>query len=214
MSYFRVALLVFGVILCGCTTGTDALGPIANEQVTAPASGSLQSGQRQVSRTWLINGLASSVEIIGSGFEGLGRKIPGSKSYSYSSLVESATIIRSQVTRDIKQTHRKNPNVRINLIGFSYGANLMTWIVRELAKDNIEVNYLATLEGPVLLSIPDNVRVADNFSCTGLNCFRMNLKLAAGNSRTQLLNRKIRSSHVAMGGDETVHRIILKQISR
>lgn len=163
--------------------------------------------------TYLINGLASNVASIGYGFTNLSKKIPNSELYNYASPVESSTYILSKVRREILQARRRNPNLRINLIGISFGANIVTVIATDLKRSGIEVNYMATIEGPALLPVSSNVIVADNFSCTNLDCFRTKLRPALGNRTSIISNHKVKSSHIPMGDHHQVHKRILKQIS-
>ena len=168
----------------------------------------------RVKRTYLINGLASSVESIGYGFTNLSKKIPGAKLHNYASFIESSTVIRSKVTREIKAAYKKNPNVEINLIGISFGANIVTWIAQDLNRQKIPINYLATLEGPAMARIYDNVRLADNFSCSGLNCFRTTSKLAWRNKTTEFSKFKIKTGHVALANHPKVHARVIEQINK
>lgn len=168
----------------------------------------------RVKKTYLINGLASSVEAIGYGFTNLSKKIPNSKLHNYASFVESSTVIRSRVTRELKAAYEANPNIEINLIGISFGANIVTWIAQDLNRKDIPINYLATLEGPAMARIYDNVRLADNFSCTGLNCFRTTSKLAWGNKKTDFSKFKIKAGHIALANHSEVHNRVLSQINK
>jgi len=168
----------------------------------------------RVRKTYLINGLASSVESIGYGFTNLSKKIPGSKLHNYASFIESSTVIRSRITRELKSAYRENPNVEINLIGISFGANIVTLIAADLEREDIEVNYIATMEGPAMIPIRKNVRRADNFSCTKLDCFRTKARLSFNNKRTDYNTFKIKSSHIPLADHPDVHRRILEQIAR
>ena len=168
----------------------------------------------RVKKTYLVNGLASSVESIGYGFTNLSKKIPKAKLYNYASFVESSTIIRARITREIKAAYAADPNIEINLIGISFGANIVTWIAQELDRKKIPINYLATLEGPAMSPIRKNVKTADNFSCTGLSCFRTSSKLAWGNTTTDFAKFKIKAGHIALADHKDVHRRILTQINQ
>ncbi|MEM7215981.1 MAG: hypothetical protein AAF423_10600 [Pseudomonadota bacterium] len=167
----------------------------------------------RIRKTYLINGLASNVEAIGYGFTNLAKKIPGSSLHNYASFIESSTLIRAQITRELKAAYRRNPEVEINLIGISFGANIVTLIAGDLDRSGIPVNYLATMEGPAMVPIRDNVRVADNFSCTNLDCFRTKSILAWGNKNTQYRSFKIKSSHIPLANHPQVHQRILSQIN-
>lgn len=164
-------------------------------------------------KTYLINGLASSVPSIGYGFTNLSRKIPGAVLHNYTSFVESSTIIRSQVTRELKAAYRRDPNLEINLIGISFGANIVTLVAADLDRAGVPVNYLATMEGPAMVPIGDNVRVSDNFSCTNLDCFRTRSRLAWGNKKTRYASFKIKASHIPLANHPNVHNRILSQIN-
>lgn len=168
----------------------------------------------RVKKTYLINGLASSVESIGYGFTNLSKKIPGASLHNYASFIESSTLVRSKVTREIIAAYKADPSVEINLVGISFGANIVTWIAEDLNRKDIPINYLATLEGPAMSRIHDNVRLADNFSCTGLNCFRTTSKLAWRNKTTEFSKFKVKTGHVALANHEDVHARILSQIDR
>lgn len=164
-------------------------------------------------KTYLINGLASSVESIGYGFTNLSKKIPGSTLHNYASFIESSTLIRAEVTRELKQAYRKDKNVEINLIGISFGANIVTLIAADLDRAKIPVNYLVTMEGPAMVPIRKNVRVADNFSCTNLDCFRTKSRLAWGNKETSFNTFKIKTSHIPLANHPLVHNRILQQLN-
>ncbi len=175
---------------------------------------SIPEPKPRIKKTYLINGLASSVDSIGYGFTNLSKKIPNSKLHNYASFVESSTVIRSRVTREIKAAYKANPDIEINLIGISFGANIVTWIAQDLNRQDIPINYLATLEGPAMARIYDNVRLADNFSCTGLNCFRTTSKLAWGNKKTDFNKFRIKAGHIALANHPEVHNRVLAQIKR
>ena len=164
-------------------------------------------------KTYLINGLASSVESIGYGFTNLSKKIPGSTLHNYASFIESSTLIRAEVTRELKQAYRKDNNVEINLIGISFGANIVTLIAADLDRAKIPVNYLVTMEGPAMVPIRKNVRIADNFSCTNLDCFRTKSRLAWGNKETSYETFKIKTSHIPLANHPLVHNRILQQLN-
>lgn len=183
------------------------LNPLLDEEILPPPP-------PRFKKTYLINGLASSVEAIGYGFTNLSKKIPDSHLYNYASFVESSTIIRSNVTKEIIRAYKENPALEINLIGISFGANIVTWIAQDLNRKNVPVNYLATLEGPAMAPIYKNVRLADNFSCTGLNCFRTTSRLSWGNNTTEFEKFKVNAGHVGLADHHIVHNRVISQINR
>lgn len=193
-----------------------------SEQQVQTAEGSFATQQQELGpefrprpkKTYLINGLASSVESIGYGFTNLSKKIPGSVLHNYASFVESSTIIRSRVTRELKTAYRRDPTTEINLIGISFGANIVTLIAADLGRSGIPVNYLVTMEGPAMVPINKNVKTADNFSCTNLDCFRTKSRLAWGNRETEFATFKIKTSHIPLANHPQVHARILSQINR
>lgn len=166
----------------------------------------------RLQKTYLINGLASSVESIGYGFTNLSRKIRGSSLHNYASFIESSTIIRSNVTKEIRAQYARNPDVEINMIGISFGANIVTLIASDLHRYKIPVNYLVTMEGPAMVPIKNNVRKADHFRCTNLDCFRTKAKLARGNKQTKFAIYNIKSSHIPLADHKDVHAHIIRQI--
>lgn len=168
----------------------------------------------RIKKTYLINGLGSSVGAIGYGFTNLAKKIPSATLHNYTSFVESSTLIRTQVSKEIQAAYKADPTVEINLIGISFGANIVTWIAEELHRKDIPINYLATLEGPAMSRIHENVRLADNFSCTGLSCFRTSSKLSWGNKETKFSKFKINAGHIDLADHPQVHDRVLYQINR
>jgi len=226
-SFFIHLAMLLG--LSACVSGSDDLGlaPVAEtapettfREVQSAPNYSFASDQTQVQsfvrprvqKTYLINGLASSVSSIGYGFTNLSRKIRGSELHNYASFIESSTIIRSQVTKDIRAQYKKNPNVEINMIGISFGANIVTLIANDLHRHKIPVNYLVTMEGPAMVPIKDNVRKADHFRCTNLDCFKTKAKLSRSNKRTKFAIYNIKASHIPLADHRDVHAHIIRQI--
>lgn len=169
--------------------------------------------QPRLQKTYLINGLASAVPFIGYGFTNLSKKIEGGRLFSYITPVEGSLQAAPAVMKDILAAHARNPDVEINLIGISYGANLVSRIALKLHKKNIPVHYLGTIEGTHLKRIPSNVRTADNFTCTHLDCTRGRARLARGNQITQLNSYKIKSSHIPLGNNREMHNRVLRRIA-
>jgi len=164
-------------------------------------------------KTFLINGLASAVPFIGYGFTNLSKKIKNGKLYSYVTPVEGSVYAGPAVLKEILAAYSRNPNVEINLIGISYGANLVSRIAVKLHRKNIPVHYLGTIEGTSLLRIRSNVRTADNFTCTYLDCTRAKARLARGNQTTRLNSYKFKSSHIPLGDNAQMHSRVLRRIA-
>ncbi len=165
------------------------------------------------SKTYLINGLVSAVPFIGYGMANLKKKIPGASLYSYVSPVEGTGVIQPKILREIRKLHKRNPNIQINLIGISYGATMVTSISAKLARENIPVNYLGVVDGRPLTKIHANVKRADNFTCTFIDCIGVRLRLAGGNTSTQKVAFKFRSTHINLGNNNDMHTRIMQQIS-
>ncbi|MEM7289009.1 MAG: hypothetical protein AAF412_01350, partial [Pseudomonadota bacterium] len=53
----------------------------------------------------------------------------------------------------------------------------------------------------------------DNFTCTRLNCFKTNSRLAWGNNKTVKGSFRIKSPHIALANHPRVHSRILQQIN-
>ncbi|MEM7214940.1 MAG: hypothetical protein AAF423_05295 [Pseudomonadota bacterium] len=157
------------------------------------------------SRTYLVNGLVSAVPFIGYGMNNLGKRLPGSKVFSYITSIEGNRIIKPNIIADIEERYKRNPSEPVNLIGISYGANLVTEIASTLASKGIPVNYLATIEGTSMKSIKANVRTADNFTCTGSECSKKRVRLASGNGTTKLAQFSYNDGHIDLGNNKKVH---------
>ena len=163
-------------------------------------------------RTYIVNGLASAIPFIGYGMNNLGKKIPGSKVFSYITSLEGNKIIKPNILSDIEARYKRNPNEPINLIGISYGANMVSDIASRLARKGIPVNYLGIIEGTSLKSIKSNVRRAQNFICTGAECSKRRVGLAGGNSITKLNQYTYDDGHIDLGNNRGVHSKILSGI--
>ena len=171
------------------------------------------NAQQIESKTWLINGFGSAVPFVGYGFENLKKKIPGSDLYSYIGPAEGLAIIQPKVMNDIRAAYRRNPNVEINLIGISFGANMLSRMVAQLDKEGIPVSYLGILDGLPLAPITKNVRRVDNFICNLPGCLRDKVRLMKGNTETIQNHFAYTTTHIALGDNEEVHQRILHQIS-
>jgi len=234
-----VFVMPFLMVLASCVSGDDDLGlasvkskqrttasintaPVQPNAVNnqAPAAYAYASDgtlvepevKPRVQKTYLINGLASSVKSIGYGFTNLSKKIEGASLHNYASFIESSTIIRRRITKEIRAEYAKDSDVEINMIGISFGANIVTLIAADLHRDKIPVNYLVTMEGPAMVPICDNVRKADHFRCTNLDCFRTRAKLARGNTKTEFATYDIKASHIPLANHADVHTHIIRQI--
>lgn len=180
---------------------------LAASQMPARAQGAVES------KTYLINGLVSAVPFIGYGFANLQKKIPGAELYSYMSPVEGSAVVQTKILADIRKAYRRNPNVEINLIGISYGANLITRMAATLEKEGIAISYLGVVDGLPLASVTPNVRRVDNFYCTVPGCLADKIRLTRDNDVTIRHAFKYNTTHIALGDNEEMHRRILHQIS-
>lgn len=156
-------------------------------------------------KTYLINGLLSAVPFIGYGFRNLNKKMPEARLYSYMGVVEGPAVIAPQIIRDAEAAYRKDPTTKINLIGISLGADLITVIAERLNEKNVPVNYLGIVDGTNLRPITPNVRTADNLTCSYLDCTRARARLAPGNRTTQLTRKVYKSSHIPLGNHDGLH---------
>ncbi len=163
-------------------------------------------------RTYIVNGIASAVPFIGYGMNNLGKRLPGAKVFSYITSIEGNRVIKPGILEDIEKRYAKNPNEPINLIGISYGANMVSDIASTLAKKGIPVNYLGIIEGTSLKAIPSNVRKADNFTCTSADCTKKRVRLAGGNSTTSLSQFSYDDSHIDLGNNKEVHGRIISRV--
>lgn len=162
-------------------------------------------------KTYLINGLMSAIPFIGFGFRNLHKKMPEAQLYSYLSPVESAAVILPKVMKDIQAAHAKDPNVKINLIGISLGADFVSIVAEKLHRKNIQVNYLGIVDGTSLRPVQSNVKKVDNLTCTYLDCVRGKVRLAKGNTTTVFIKKKYKSSHIPLGNNNDLHNRVIAQ---
>jgi len=219
-------LIVLAVLICmltSCTTANqvNALDNVGSRQKASVSSSAnrltgsaSQTPVRVGTRTYLINGLGSHLEEIAFGFENLSKKIPGAKLYNYSTITAGSTVIRNRIERDIRAAHKRDPNVRINLIGHSLGANIATIIAASLERDDIEVDYLATVDGPAMVPLYANVKAADNFTCTDPTCFKTSSKLYYRNEQTKHRNFRLDAKHLTLSNHRKVHERIIQKVKR
>jgi len=143
----------------------------------------------------------------------LQERIPGSELYSYIGPVEGWSLIAPKVIDDIRKAYREDSETEFNLIGVSFGANLLTRIVAILNKDGIPISYLGILDGLPLAPITPNVRRVDNFTCTKVGCLRDKVELTAGNDITIHNSFKYDTTHIKLPSKAEVQQRILRQIS-
>ena len=182
------------------------------QPVAIPQDGLVHRIQSAPRRTYLVNGLVSAVPFIGYGMRNLSKKAPHAKLFSYMTGVEGDGVIRPGIIKDATEAYAANPNVRINLIGISYGANMITRIAETLASRNVPVNYLGIIDGTDLRPIRTNVAKVDNFICTNTDCTREPVRLAAGNTVTVVQTIAIKSSHIPLGDNDQLHARVLAHI--
>lgn len=163
-------------------------------------------------RTYIVNGIASAVPFIGYGMNNLGKRIPGAKVFSYVTSIEGNGIIKPRILQDIETRYARNPSEPINLIGISYGANLVSEIAGSLAQKGIPVNYLGIIEGTSLRAIPPTVAKADNFMCTSAECTKKRVRLSGGNAVTSLEQFTYKDGHIDLGNNKKVHSRIISRI--
>ena len=207
-SRFLAIVTVFILMLAGTwpTSGTKGFFLTAAHAQDFTASG----GEH---RTYLVNGLASVMPFVGYGFNNLKQKLRHAKLYSYATPVEGSIVVLPSVLSDIRREYRANPGVKINLIGISYGGNIVTSLASQLAKDGIPVNYLGVLDGPMLAPVPANVHRVDNFVCRYVGCIGQKVRLAKGNNTTLRTEFTFASTHIGLGDNSEVHRRIVRQLT-
>lgn len=167
----------------------------------------------QHQKTYLVNGLASVVPFVGYGFDNLKNKLHDAKNYDYATPVEGRMAIQPMVLADIKREYAKDRSILINLVGISYGANIVTSLAAQLNSAGIPVNYLGVLDGPMLTRVTPNVHRVDNFVCRTVGCIGQKVRLAKGNNTTIHTEFKLSSSHIGLGDNDTVHSRIVGQLT-
>ena len=150
---------------------------------------------------------------VGYGFSNLKDKLGEAKHYSYATPVEGRIAVQPLVLSEIKKEYAKDPSVQINLVGISYGANIVTSLAAQLHSAGIPVNYLGVLDGPVLTPVTPNVHRVDNFVCRMVGCIGQKVRLSKGNKVTLHTEFKYASSHIGLGDHKKVHDRIMGQLT-
>ncbi len=163
--------------------------------------------------TYLVNGLASVMPFVGYGFNNLKEKLGDAKHYDYATPVEGRIAVQPMVLADIKRQYARDPSILINLVGISYGANIVTSLAAQLNDAGIPVNYLGVLDGPMLTPVTPNVHRVDNFVCRTVGCIGQKVRLARGNNLTMHTEFKLSSSHIGLGDHAVVHNRIIGQLT-
>ena len=169
-------------------------------------AGTANAGPRKV---YLVNGLLS--KLLGYGLTNLSKKMPYARHFKFAGGVTQGAI--NGIIADAERAYKKDPSVRISLVGISQGANAITKIASELNKRGVAVHYLGVIEGGTLHPIHANVRKADNFICTNANCSRTPLKIAPGNNVTRTKVFNLDTGHVDSGTHPTMHRRVMQQVN-
>ncbi|MFK7902460.1 MAG: hypothetical protein AB8B49_06415 [Nitratireductor sp.] len=180
--------------------------------LTPTIANSLQPAKEN-HKTYLINGLASVMPFVGYGFNNLKHKLGNAKHVSYATPVEGTLVVQTAIFQEIKKSYKRDPSIAINLVGISYGGNIVTRLASMLDRENIPVNYLAVLDGPVLSKIPDNVHRVDNFVCRLPGCIGQKVRLTSDNKTTLHTEFKYKTFHIGLGDDDRVHKRIQGQLT-
>ena len=194
-------LILSGIIALSATFTTNLAGAQSLQPVY----------QNQM--TYLVNGLASVMPFVGYGFNNLKDKLGEAKHYDYATPVEGRIAIQPMVLADIKRQYARDPSILINLVGISYGANIVTSLAAQLNDAGIPVNYLGVLDGPMLTPVTPNVHRVDNFVCRTVGCIGQKVRLARGNNLTMHTEFKLSSSHIGLGDHAVVHNRIIGQLT-
>lgn len=194
-------LILSGIIALSTTFTTNLAGAQSLQPVY----------QNQM--TYLVNGLASVMPFVGYGFNNLKDKLGEAKHYDYATPVEGRIAIQPMVLADIKRQYARDPSILINLVGISYGANIVTSLAAQLNDAGIPVNYLGVLDGPMLTPVTPNVHRVDNFVCRTVGCIGQKVRLARGNNLTMHTEFKLSSSHIGLGDHAVVHNRIIGQLT-
>ncbi len=160
-------------------------------------------------KVYLVNGLLS--KLLGYGLTNLSKKMPYARHFKFAGGVTQGAI--NGIIADAERAYKKDPTVRISLVGISQGANAITKIAAELHKRGVQVHYLGVIEGGSLSPINSNVRKVDNFICTNANCSRTPLKIASGNNVTQTRVFNLDTGHVDSGNHPTMHNRVMQQVN-
>lgn len=168
-------------------------------------TGAAQAGPNKI---YLVNGLLS--KLLGYGLTNLSEKIPSARHFKFAGGVTRATI--DGIIADASRAYKADPSTRISLVGISQGGKAIGTIAAALHKMNVKVHYMGVIEASTPTTIYPNVRKVDNFICSGASCSRNPVRLAAGNSTTQVKVYMLDTGHVDSGNHPTMHRRVISQV--
>jgi len=160
-------------------------------------------------KIYLVNGLLSRV--LGYGLTNLSKKIPSARHFKFAGGVTQAAI--NGIIADATRAYKADSSTRISLVGISQGGSAVATIAKALNRNGVKVHYLAIIEASSNISVPSNVRKADNFICSGTSCLRNSVGRASGNSVTQVKTFTLDTGHVDSGNHPTMHNRVRAQVN-
>ena len=160
-------------------------------------------------KVYLVNGLFSKV--FGYGLTNLSRKIPYARHFKFAGGVPQSTI--NGIIADATRAYNADPTTEISLVGISQGAKAVASIAAALARQGVQVHYLAAIEGGDMVTVQDNVKKADSFVCDGADCARKPLYRAGGNSVTRMQTFTLHTGHIDSGNAPSMHSRVIAQIN-
>ena len=170
--------------------------------------GFTSAAQAAPKKIYLVNGLLSKV--FGYGLTNLSKKIPSARHFKFAGGVTRATI--DGIIADASRAYNADPNTRISLIGISQGGKAIATIAAALHKKGVRVHYMGVVEASTPTTIYPNVRKVDNFICTDASCSKNPVRLAAGNSVTQVKVYTLNTGHIDSGNHPTMHNRVIAQV--
>jgi len=168
--------------------------------------GVAQAGPKKV---YLVNGLLSRV--LGYGLTNLSKKIPSARHFKFAGGVTQAAI--NGIIADATRAYNSDPTTRISLVGISQGGSAIATIAKALHKKGVKVHYMGIVEASSNITLPPNVRKADNFICTGNSCLRNSVRRSGGNSVTQVKTITLETGHVDSGNHPSMHQRVISQVN-
>lgn len=150
-----------------------------------------------------VNGLGGV--IFGIGVLDMSQEMNGVQIHSWITFVEYELFAKPAIIDSLKNYEGSDPIV---LIGHSYGCPIIMDAARAVKK---EIHLLFCVDGALMKPVPENVKTAVQiFPRFGRIGFP--IRLAEGNSTTQVIERTLSGGHVSVASNPATKRLLMQQV--
>ncbi|PHP67565.1 hypothetical protein CSC94_07625 [Zhengella mangrovi] len=109
-----------------------------------------------------------------------------------------------RIAQEILEKKRKNPNLKVAVVGHSLGGNAVTTVAQKLANKGVWIDYAAVVDAPHPGIVAPSVRVVDNFY--QFQSPRSPVLVARNPQKTRLTQYNFRKEEQGTDGVKTVRK--------